>query len=50
MLGYVFLTFWEQIHKVVLNQEASDKIAKRDKENNRVINFILDDSKFKISI
>ena len=34
----------------VLNQEASDKIAKRDEKHNQVINFVLDDSKFNISI
>ena len=50
MLGCVFLTFLEQIHIVVLNQEASEKTAKRDKNDNQVINFVLDDSKFNISI
>ena len=50
MLGRVFLTFWEQIHAAVLNQEPSDNIAKRDKKNNQVKNFVLDDSKFNISI
>ena len=50
MLGCLFLTFLEQIHIVVLNQEASDKTAKRGKNDNQVINFVLDDSKFNISI